>query len=56
MPDSVIEHAQAQISADIARAKDHLEHNRTTEREAMEIREAARGSLVDHAAAKSFRR
>lgn len=52
---SDIEVAQAQISADIAKTKDHLTHNRTTEREALELHEASRKSLVDHAAAKSLK-
>lgn len=50
------EQAQAEISADVAKVKDHLAANRTTEREAADICEAARRSLVDHSAAKGLRK
>ena len=41
-------------SADVGRVLDHLRNNRTTEREATDLQEAARRSLVDHATAKSL--
>lgn len=56
MSESVTEQVQAQISADVAKVKEHLTNNRTTEREALELHEATRRSLVDHSAAKSLGR
>lgn len=50
------EEAQVKISTEVSVVKDHLTHNRTTEREAHELQEAARRSLLDHAAAKSLKR
>lgn len=42
-------------SADVGRVLDHLRNNRTTEREASDLQEAARRSIADHASAKSLR-
>lgn len=56
MSDNVAEHAHDTVSADVDRVKDHLRNNRTTEREAQDLQEAARRSVVEHATAKSLNR
>lgn len=47
---------QAVISSEVRAVVDHLRHNRTTEREAQDLQEAARRSIVDHGVAKSLGR
>lgn len=50
------EYAHEKVSADVSLVKEHLRNNRTTEREAHELHEAARRSLADHSAAKGLRK
>lgn len=59
--DPAAEHAAREAvheatSADVGRTLDHLRNNRTTEREAVDLRDAAIRSLTDHCTAKSLKR
>ena len=51
-----VEQVHDQTSKDVATTLDHLRHNRTTEREARDLEEAARRSQADHATAKTIGR
>jgi hypothetical protein len=48
------EAGHAEISADVVRVRDHLRANRTTEREAADLRDAAVRSITDHQLAKKL--
>ncbi len=50
------EQAHATVSQDVAKVRDHLRNNRTTEREAADLHDAAVRSLTDHYTAKSLKR
>jgi hypothetical protein len=54
-PKATPEQAHEVVSGQVNTVLDHLRHNRTTEREASDLHEAARLSLVDHAVAKGTR-
>lgn len=45
-----------QTSKDVSTVLEHLRHNRTTQREANDLQEAARRSIADHATSRSFGR
>jgi hypothetical protein len=61
MPDETVkqEHTEREaaheaVSVDVAKVRDHLRANRTTEREAADLRDAAVRSITDHQLAKKL--